>query len=87
MENETVVEGEAPKEQQSKSTVEYGPGIEGEDCLACKNFKEPDRCRLVRGEISPSGTCNLWELPEEVAGFSFGDSESIEDILFGPEDA
>lgn len=75
-------ESENPKT--SKATVDYRPGREGEDCLACKNFDEPDRCKKVRGEISPTGTCDLWEMPDEVDGLTFGDSESLEDILFGP---
>jgi len=71
-------------EPRRKGEVNYRPGIEGEDCLGCENFKEPDRCDLVRGEISPTGTCDLWESPSSVDGLEFGDSESIEDILFGP---
>jgi len=85
LENETQYEGQSDKapKQESKSTVNYGPGIEGQDCLGCEHFQEPDRCHRVRGEISPTGTCDLWTSPSQVEGFEFGDSESIEEILFG----
>lgn len=85
MKNETEF-AQAPEEKGrvSKKDVNYGPGVEGQDCLSCGNFKEPDRCSRVHGEISPSGTCDLWEMPDSVDGMSFGDTASIEDILFGP---
>lgn len=82
MQNET--ESVTPEEKpdlQSKQTVDYRPGLEGEDCLACANFLEPDRCSKVKGEVSPSGTCDLWTMPDELGE---GNMDSIENILFGP---
>jgi len=85
--NETEMPpSEEETEKVSKSTAEYRPAEGRDECLACANFKEPDRCSEVRGEISPTGTCNLWESPNEIDGFEFGDAQSMESILFGPGD-
>ena len=84
MKNETErPQNDAPK-MVDKDVVNYGPGKDGSDCLACEHFVEPDRCKRVRGEISPTGTCDLWTSPTQVDGLEFGDSDSIEQILFSP---
>ncbi|WP_417436490.1 hypothetical protein [Idiomarina abyssalis] len=81
MENKTEFENETKPELIAKADAEYRPGVEGEDCMACQHFQEPDRCGKVRGEISPTGTCDLWELPDEMGMGQ--EASSIEDILFG----
>ena len=32
----------------------------GQACAGCNSFIAPDQCKLVVGEISPSGWCRLW---------------------------
>lgn len=84
IDNETEgLEAPEPPKPRQKSEVNYRPGKNEEDCLGCEFFEEPDRCSRVRGEISPTGVCDLWESPNSIDGLEFGDSESIEDILFG----
>lgn len=84
MDNETKQPGEPGQQKEGKSVVNYRPGVEGQDCLSCANFDEPDRCQKVRGEISPTGVCDLWEVPSEIDGMQMGDMEALEEILFGP---
>lgn len=83
MKNDTEYEGgeEAP-ELIAKDTANYGPGMDGQDCLACENFKEPDRCKKVRGEISPTGTCDLFEGANNIPGLDM-DEMGIDEFLFG----
>ena len=46
----------------SKASVQYQTGPKGEQqCSNCLNFiAESNTCKLVEGEISPSGWCTLW---------------------------
>jgi hypothetical protein len=32
----------------------------GQACAGCNSFVAPNHCKLVAGEISPSGWCRLW---------------------------
>jgi len=32
----------------------------GLSCAGCNSFVAPNQCKLVAGEISPSGWCHLW---------------------------
>jgi len=33
---------------------------DGQDCGHCAQFAAPHSCKLVDGDISPSGWCRLW---------------------------
>jgi hypothetical protein len=36
----------------------------GQACAGCNSFMAPNQCKLVAGEISPSGWCRLWTKKE-----------------------
>ena len=36
----------------------------GLSCAGCNSFITPSECKLVAGEISPSGWCHLWTKKE-----------------------
>ena len=36
----------------------------GLSCAGCNSFLAPSECKLVAGEISPSGWCHLWTKKE-----------------------
>jgi hypothetical protein len=36
----------------------------GQACAGCNSFLSPNQCKLVAGEISPSGWCRLWTKKE-----------------------
>jgi hypothetical protein len=36
----------------------------GQACAGCNSFIAPSQCKLVAGEISPSGWCRLWTKKE-----------------------
>ncbi len=36
------------------------PGKEGHQCDGCNFFVTPNSCKLVDGEIAPTGWCSLW---------------------------
>ena len=36
----------------------------GQACAGCNSFLSPSQCKLVAGEISPSGWCRLWAKKE-----------------------
>jgi len=80
--NETQGGPEAPA-MVTKAVAEYGPGLEGQDCLSCQNFMEPDRCKRVLGEVAPTGGCSLHESQQTAGGMGFGDTSGMEEILFG----
>jgi hypothetical protein len=41
--------------------VQYQPTPKGgQACAGCNSFIAPNQCKLVAGEISPSGWCGLW---------------------------
>ena len=49
-----------PKVAQSAGHYQPTPN-EGRACAACYAFVAPDHCKLLAGEISPSGWCRLWK--------------------------
>ena len=52
--------GKAPQ-----SAARYQPTPKaGQACAGCNSFVAPNHCRLVAGEISPSGWCRLWTKKE-----------------------
>jgi hypothetical protein len=38
---------------------------EGRACAGCYAFVAPNQCKLLAGEISPSGWCRLWKARED----------------------
>ncbi len=47
--------------KQAKEAVNYQDSPQGDQrCGNCVHFVEPNACRLVEGEISPNGWCQLW---------------------------
>jgi hypothetical protein len=52
--------GKAPQ-----SAAGYQPTPKGgQACAGCNSFVAPDHCKLVAGQISPSGWCRLWTKKE-----------------------
>ena len=49
----------AGKVAQSAAGYQQAPKA-GQACAGCNSFVAPDHCKLVAGEISPSGWCRLW---------------------------
>ena len=46
----------------AQTAVKYQttPGKEGHQCDGCAQFIAPNSCKVVDGEISPTGWCILW---------------------------
>jgi hypothetical protein len=51
---------DAPKMKQSDVAYQPGPNG-GKSCNQCSNWQPPNACKLVSGEISPSGWCSLFK--------------------------
>jgi hypothetical protein len=44
-----------------QNAAQYQPTPKGgQACAGCNSFVAPNQCKLVAGEISPSGWCRLW---------------------------
>jgi hypothetical protein len=49
----------------AQRAVQYQPTPKGGlSCAGCNSFIAPSACKLVAGEISPSGWCHLWTKKE-----------------------
>ena len=49
----------------AQRAAQYQPTPKGgQACAGCNSFVAPGHCRLVAGEISPSGWCRLWTKKE-----------------------
>ncbi len=49
----------------SQGAAHYQPTPKaGQACAGCNSFLGPNHCKLVAGEISPSGWCRLWTKKE-----------------------
>jgi hypothetical protein len=49
----------------SKTEAEYQDGPKnGLACAACTLFRPPRSCQVVQGDISPSGWCKFFDLPD-----------------------
>jgi hypothetical protein len=49
----------------SQRAAQYQPAPKGgQACAGCNSFIAPNHCKLVAGEISPSGWCRLWTKKE-----------------------
>jgi hypothetical protein len=45
----------------AQKAAQYQPTPKGgQACAGCNSFISPSQCKLVAGEISPSGWCHLW---------------------------
>jgi hypothetical protein len=45
----------------SQSSVHYQrTPKDGQDCQHCNEFAAPNACRMVDGDIAPTGWCRLW---------------------------
>jgi hypothetical protein len=45
----------------AQSIAQYQPTPKGgQACAGCNSFTAPNHCKLVAGDISPSGWCRLW---------------------------
>ena len=49
----------------AQGAAQYQPTPKGGlSCAGCNSFIAPSACKLVAGEISPSGWCHLWTKKE-----------------------
>jgi hypothetical protein len=49
----------------SQAAVLYQPTPRGGlSCGGCTFFRKPRSCQVVEGEISPTGWCRLFDLPD-----------------------
>jgi hypothetical protein len=49
----------------AQRAAQYQPTPKGGlSCAGCNSFIAPNQCKLVAGEISPSGWCHLWTKKE-----------------------
>jgi hypothetical protein len=56
--------GEAAAKVAQKA-AQYQPTPQGGlSCAGCNSFVAPSQCKLVAGEISPTGWCHLWTKKE-----------------------
>lgn len=47
--------------QMTEASAHYIPHeTDGKPCSGCAFFEEPHSCKVVKGVISPKGTCMLW---------------------------
>jgi hypothetical protein len=53
------------QQQMSKAEAEYQDRPKnGLACAACTLFRPPSSCQVVEGDISPSGWCKFFDLPD-----------------------
>ncbi len=52
----TKAEAKAPQ----KAVSYQDEPKDGKRCDGCRHWQPPNACKLVRGEISPSGWCQIW---------------------------
>ena len=49
----------------AQKAAQYQPSPKGgQACAGCNSYIAPTQCKLVAGEISPSGWCRLWTKKE-----------------------
>ncbi len=46
----------------AQTAVKYqpAPGKDGHQCDGCNFFVAPNSCKMVDGDIAPTGWCSLW---------------------------
>jgi hypothetical protein len=58
-------EGAKAAAKVAQKAAGYQPAPKGgQACAGCNSFIAPSQCKLVAGEISPSGWCRLWTKKE-----------------------
>ena len=51
----------AAEAKMAQAAVKYQPDPkDGHQCDACNFFQAPNACKMVDGEIAPTGWCALW---------------------------
>jgi hypothetical protein len=62
---ETALREASAQQKMSKAEAEYQDGPKnGFACAACTLFRPPRSCQVVQGDISPSGWCKFFDLPD-----------------------
>jgi hypothetical protein len=62
---DTVLPRASAQQKMSKAEAEYQDRPKnGLACAACTLFRPPRSCQVVQGEISPSGWCKFFDLPD-----------------------
>ena len=57
----TIVLPAAAEQKMSPDSAKYQNGPkDGQRCDGCTNFQPPQACKLVQGDISPSGWCQYF---------------------------
>ncbi len=61
----TSARAEAPPPKISQAEAQYQTMPKGMfSCAVCTFFVKPNACKVVAGEISPTGWCKLFDLPD-----------------------
>jgi hypothetical protein len=61
----TALPRASAQQKMSKTEAEYQDGPKnGLACAACTLFRPPRSCQVVQGDISPSGWCKFFDLPD-----------------------
>jgi hypothetical protein len=61
----TVLPRALAQQKVSKTEAEYQDRPKnGLACAACTLFRPPRSCQVVQGEISPTGWCKFFDLPD-----------------------
>jgi hypothetical protein len=62
---ETTLGRASAEQKMSKAEAEYQDRPKnGLACAACTLFRPPRACQVVQGDISPSGWCKFFDLPD-----------------------
>jgi hypothetical protein len=62
---ETALREASAQQKMSKAEAEYQDRPKnGLACAACTLFRPPRSCQVVQGDISPSGWCKFFDLPD-----------------------
>ena len=62
---ETTLARASAQQKLSKAEAEYQDRPKnGLACAACTLFQLPRSCQVVQGDISPSGWCKFFDLPD-----------------------
>jgi hypothetical protein len=59
------LEGAKAAAKVAQRVAQYQPTPKGgQACAGCNSFVAPNHCKVVAGEVSPSGWCRLWTKKE-----------------------
>jgi hypothetical protein len=51
----------------TKADANYRTRAQSRHCQDCSMYRRPNDCTLVKGYISPMGTCRFWEAKKDGA--------------------